>query len=126
MIRTVKQVAPSVQVINYVTDGGPAHFKNRYNILNLSFHQTDFGIRAIWTFSATSHGKGPVDGLGAAIKSTATRYLMRHESEEAFKSVKVLFKFSKHTQELSTSAIELFYAESKEVLQIHEERNVNR
>ena len=126
MIRTVKQVAPSNQVINYVTDGGPAHFKNRYIILNLSFHQTDFGIRAIWTFSATSHGKGPVDGLGAAIKSTATRYLMRHGPEEAFKSAKEFYEFSKHRQESSKSPIELFYAESKEVLQLHEERNVNR
>ncbi len=126
MVRRVKQVALSVQVINYVTDGGPAHFKNRYNILNLSFHQTDFGVHAIWTFSATSHGKGPVDGLGAAIKSTATRYLMRHGPEEAFKSAKEFYEFSKHRQELSKSPIELLYAESKEVLQLHEERNVNR
>ncbi len=126
LVQRIKQIAPGVQMINYVTDGGPAHFKNRYNILNLSFHQIDFGVRAVCTFSATAHGKGPVDGLGAAIKSTATRYLMRHGPEEAFKSAKEFCDFSKRRQELSKSAIEILYAESKEVLQLHEERNVNR
>jgi len=113
-------------MINYVTDGGPAHFKNRYNILNLSFHEINFGVRAFWTFSATSHGKGPVDGLGSTIKSSATRYLMRHGLEEAFESVKEFYHFSKHRQELSKSAIEVLYAESKVVLQLHEERNLTR
>ena len=111
LIRRIKQVAPSVQVITYVTDGGPAHFKNRYNILNLSFHQTDFCIRAIWSCSATLHRKGPVDGSGATIKSTTTRYLMCHEPEEAFESAKEFYEFSKHRQELSKAPIELFYAE---------------
>ncbi|CAF4886248.1 unnamed protein product, partial [Rotaria socialis] len=81
VVSTVKQIAPRVRLINYVTDGAPSHFKNRHNILNLSFHEIDFGVRSIWTFTATSHGKGPVDGLGAAVKSTATRYLMRHGPE---------------------------------------------
>ncbi len=126
LVQRIKQRAPGVQMINYVTDGGPAHFKNRYNILNLSFHQIDFGVRTVWTFSATAHGKGSVDGLGAAIKSTGTRYLMRHGPEEAFKTAKEFYDFSKSRQELSKFAIEILYAESKEVLQLHKERNVNR
>lgn len=38
---------------------------------------TDFGIDACWTFTATAHGKGPCDGLGASVKSTATRSIIR-------------------------------------------------
>ncbi len=126
LVSRVKQMAPYVRKINYVTDGGPSHFKNRYNILNLSFHEMDFGVPAVWTFTATSHGKGPVDGLGAAVKSTATRYLMRHGPEEAFKSAKEFYEFSKQRQQSSLSPIELLYAESNEITQLHAERNVNR
>jgi hypothetical protein len=126
LVSRVKQMAPYVRKINYVTDGGPSHFKNRYNILNLSFHEMDFGVPAVWTFTATSHGKGPVDGLGAAVKSTATRYLMRHGPEEAFKSAKEFYEFSKQRQQSSLSPIELLYAESNEITRLHAERNVNR
>ena len=101
-------------------------FKNRYNILNLTFHEIDFGVYAVWTFTATSHGKGPVDGLGAAVKSTATRYLMRHGPEEAFKNAKEFYQFSKKQHESSQSPIELFYVESDEVIRLHTERNSNR
>ena len=113
---TIKLIAPNVRVINYVTDGGPSHFKNRYNILNLSFHEIGFGVRAIWTFTATSHGKGPMDGLSAAIKSTATRYLMRHGPEEAFKSAKQFYEFSKKRHEPSQFPIHLLFTESKEIV----------
>ncbi len=126
LVSRVKQMAPYVRKINYVTDGGPSHFKNRYNILNLSFHEMDFGVPAVWTFTATSHGKGPVDGLGAAVKSTATRYLMRHGPEEAFKSAKEFYEFSKQRQQSSLSPIEFLYAESNEITRLHAERNVNR
>ena len=126
MASTIKQIAPNVRVINYVTNGGPSHFKNRYNILNLSFHEIDFGVRAIWTFTATSHDKGPMDGLGAAVKSTATRYLMRHGPEEAFKSAKQFYEFSKKCHESSQFPIQLLYTESKEVVHPHEQRNMKR
>ena len=126
MVSTIKQIAPHVRVINYVTDGGPSHFKNRYNILNLSFHKIDFGVRAIWTFTATSHGKGPMVGLSAAVKSTATRYLMRHGPEEAFKSAKQFYEFSKQRHESSQFPIQLLYTESKEVVHLHEQRNTKR
>ena len=126
MVSNVKQLAPNVGVINYVTDGGPSHFKNRYNMLNLTFHEMDFGVRAVWSFSATSHGKGPVNGLGAAIKSTATRYLMRHGPEEAFKNAKEFYNFSVKHQQSSKSRIEVLYAESKEIKRLHQENNMKR
>ena len=126
LVARVKQVAPCVRKINYVTDGGPPHFKNRYNILNLTFHEIDFGVCAVWSFTASSHGKGPVDGLGAAVKSTATRYLMRHGPEQAFKSAKEFYQFSKQQHESSLSPIEIFYVELDEVVRLHAERNVDR
>jgi hypothetical protein len=113
-------------MINYVTDGGPSHFKNRQNILNLTFHEVDFGVPAVWSFSATSHGKGPVDGLGAALKSTATRYLLRHGPTEAFKSPKEFYEFSKQRQVSTGNPIELLYVTSDEILALHRAKNAQR
>ena len=59
---------PSVKHFSYVSDGASQHFKNNKSILNLTYHQSDFGVPASWTFSSTAHGKGPMDGIGAAIK----------------------------------------------------------
>ena len=80
----------------------------------------------MWTFTATSHSKGPMDGLSAAVKSTATRYLMRHGPEEAFKSAKQFYNFSKKRHEFSQFPIQLLYTEPKEVVHLHEQRHMKR
>ncbi len=67
--------------------------------MNLTYHEVDFGIAASWTFSATSHGKGPVDGIGAAIKSRATRYLLGGTAERAFLSAEDFFGFTKQVND---------------------------
>ena len=126
MVSNVKQLAPNVGVISYITDGGPSHFKNGYNMLNLTFHEMDFAVRVVWSFSATSHGKGPVDELGATIKSTATRYLMRHGSGEAFKNAEEFYYISVKHQQSSKSRSEVLYAESKEIKRFHQENNMKR
>ena len=122
----MRQIPPNVLVINYVIDGRSSHSKNRYNILNLSFHEIDSEVRATWTFTATSHGKAPMDGLDAAVKSIATRYLIRHGPEEAFKNAKQFYKLSKKRHETSQSPIQLLYTESEEVVHLHAQRNMKR
>lgn len=57
----------------FISDGASSHFKNSFNIFNLTHHKDDFGLEACWTFSSTAHGKGPCDGFGASVKYTATR-----------------------------------------------------
>ncbi|CAF3774578.1 unnamed protein product [Rotaria sp. Silwood1] len=58
------------------SDGAPAHFKNHLNMINLMHHKDDFNIEACWTFSATGHDKGPCDGIGATVKSSASRSIL--------------------------------------------------
>ena len=41
--------------------------------LNLCHHNEDFGMDAEWNFFATSHGKGPCDGLGGTVKRLAAK-----------------------------------------------------
>ena len=58
----IKNKFPSVKKIVYVSDGASMHFKNKYNMMNLSFHKTDFLLEAEWLCTATSHGKSASDG----------------------------------------------------------------
>ncbi|CAF4506889.1 unnamed protein product [Rotaria socialis] len=69
----IKKNFPLVKKINYVSDGACAHFKNNASILNLIHHKIDFDLDACWTFTATGHGKGAGDGIGAVLKFSARR-----------------------------------------------------
>ena len=55
--------------IEYGTDGCAKQYKNKKNLSNLAHHQQDFGMKAKWTFQATSHGKGPWDGLAGRLEN---------------------------------------------------------
>ena len=51
------------------------------NFLNLCHHEIDFSLTAEWNFFATSHGKGPCDGLGGTLKRLATKASLQRCSE---------------------------------------------
>jgi hypothetical protein len=60
---------------------------------NLVHHSRDFAVDASWTFSATGHGKGPCDGLGAVVKSTATQHLLRGGPGASFLDAKQFYEW---------------------------------
>ena len=43
-------------------------YKNYKNFLNLSYHKSDFGLDATWSFFVTSHNKSPCNGIGGVVK----------------------------------------------------------
>ena len=53
------------------SDGPNSQFKNRFVMRTLKFLSKKHTITIQWNFSATSHGKGPVDGVGATVKREA-------------------------------------------------------
>lgn len=55
----------------YFSDGAAGQYKNKKNFVNVLNHENDFGVPAEWHFFATSHGKGPCDGIGGTIKRLA-------------------------------------------------------
>ena len=67
----LKRKPINVSEVKIWTDGPLSQFKNKYVMSALNFLSTTYKIRIIWNFSATSHGKGPVDGVGAAVKRQA-------------------------------------------------------
>ena len=64
----VKKLRWKIEHVFYWTDGDGSQFKNKFNFANLWHHKADFGCTADWSFFATSHGKGPIDGIGGEVK----------------------------------------------------------
>ncbi len=112
IVEFLRKEYPNVSKINYVSDGASAHFKSKcailhtrnrtksfsflldkYNMYNLAHHYRDFHIHASWTFSATGHGKGPCDGVGAVLKSTATQHSLKGGPHASFSSPKQFFEW---------------------------------
>ena len=58
---------------HYFSDECSQQYKNKKNFLNLAPHVSDFGVEGTWSFSATSHGKGPWDGLAGSVKRSCSR-----------------------------------------------------
>jgi hypothetical protein len=48
--------------------GPSSQFKNRFLVAAISSLQEKHKINIIWNYFATSHGKGPVDGIGGSVK----------------------------------------------------------
>ena len=60
----------------------PHNIKTVKKSLNLCNHESDFGMPAEWHFFATSHGKGPCDGIGGTVKRLATRASLQRPNED--------------------------------------------
>lgn len=82
------------QKMIYFSDGCAAQYKNRKNFANLCCHEQDFGMPAEWHFFATSHGKGPCDGVGRTVKRLAARASLQRPYSDQIMSPKQLFLFA--------------------------------
>ena len=61
--------------------------------------KTDFGIDALWSFFATSHGKSPCDGIGGTVKRTIARASLQRPLNDqllTFDAVKTFCQTSIH------------------------------
>ena len=68
-LRTLLTFIPSeVKELDFWSDGPSNQFKNRYAAVMLKYFEEQMKISIKWNYFATSHGKGPVDGVGAIIK----------------------------------------------------------
>jgi hypothetical protein len=78
LIAFLNENIPNISNIYYVSDGASAQHKNKNNFNNLCQYNTDSGINAEWHFFATSHDKGPCDGVRSTIKSFAAYSSLQH------------------------------------------------
>ena len=90
---TFKEKFQFVSNIVYFSDGCAGQYENLKNFLNLCLHEEEFDIPAEWHFFATSHGKGPSDGIGGTIKREATKASLQRPYKDQILTALDLFHF---------------------------------
>ena len=112
LIEFLKEIIPFRKVI-YFSDGAASQYKNRKNFINLANHEADFGMPADWHFFATSHGKGPCDGVGGTVKRLAARASLQRPYDNQIQTALQLFQWAKD----NIKSIHFAYATSEEILE---------
>ena len=83
----LKVFPPGIEEVRVWIDGPSSQFKNRFVKASIKTLTQRRGINLCWNFSATSHGNGPVNGIGGCLKRGS------HESENGKKIQKVKIFF---------------------------------
>lgn len=81
-----------VKKLIYFSDGAGSQYKNKFNFLNLSYHEKDFKVKAEWHFFATAHGKEACDGIGGCVKKNAYRASLQ---DKTIVSTQKLFEWAR-------------------------------
>ena len=81
-----------IEEVHIWMDGPSSQFKNRYAMEAMKMLSQKHEVSICWKFSATSPGKGPVNGIGRCIKRIATtkvklRQAVVNNAAEFFKAV---------------------------------------
>lgn len=95
LINFIKKNLMIPSKIKYFSDGCAAQYKNHKNFTNLCHHAKDFGVDAEWNFFATSHGKGPSDGVGGTVKRLARKASLQRPYEQQILTPFSLYQFAK-------------------------------
>ncbi len=80
MYKIIKKIPKTVKILKIWSDGPNNQFKNRFMAAFIKTMETVFNLKVFWNFFATSHGKGSVDGIGAAIKNRVKRLVKSRHS----------------------------------------------
>ena len=97
-IRKILQQLPSQPEKIIISDGAPSHFKNRYQLYELSKSP----VPMEWVYSATGHGKGPCDGVGGMLKHHATKHNLSRPSTAAIQNAE---EFARVVQNYSSTTL---------------------
>lgn len=63
------------KILKIWSDGPSSQFKNKYNACLILHVEKMFGIKIIWNYFATAHGKDCVDGIGATAKTIVRKHI---------------------------------------------------
>jgi hypothetical protein len=73
MLTYLKELHPNLKKVIHFNDGADSQYQNFKKFINLLHHKQDFKLDGEWHFFATSHAKGPFDGIGGTLKRLALR-----------------------------------------------------
>jgi len=82
--RVIMDVANKEGVIKRLhrfSDGAASQFKNRFSLSLLLYPEKEHKdlTQIDWSFFGTSHGKGPIDGVGGTVKRAVWRRILREQ-----------------------------------------------
>ena len=115
----VNENHPQIKLLHYFSDGCAGQYKSFKSFLNLCYHKTDFGIDAIWSFFATSHGKSPCDGVGGTVK----RKMMRASLQRPCNDQILTFEAVKNFCETSIKGITFIAIDKNDMEKVREDLN---
>ena len=114
LIDYLKGKHPNVKKVYYFSDGCGGQFKNCKNFSNLIHHKLDYGLDAEWHFFATSHGKGPYDGIGGGLKRACTNYCLGKIYQDQITTPYQMFEWAqKHMTNIKVFYVNQFEVKSK-------------
>lgn len=94
LINFMKSKFSQILKIIYMTDGAASQYKNKKNFKTMTRHYEEYGITAEWHFHATSHGKGPCDGIGGTLKRKAARASLSKEFDKVISTPFELYQWA--------------------------------
>ncbi|CAM4464580.1 unnamed protein product [Leuciscus chuanchicus] len=109
VLHFLKEQNPGLTTLHVVSDGPTTQYRSKKNFFLLSTLPFEMGwTKVTWNFMEAGHGKGPADGVGAAVKQKADRMVAMGKD---ISSPKTLFN------ELlaSKTNIKLFFIENEEI-----------
>ena len=86
-------ITEALYKVHCFPDGRAVEYKNWKNFLMLCLHNSHFGVKCEWYFSATSHWKSPCDGIGGTVKQLVTRASLQRPISNQILTVDKMFEF---------------------------------
>lgn len=108
LVSTVKSKLPFIKKLIFFSDGAASQYKNFKNLFNTSQFSNDFGLQAEWHFFATSHGKGPCDGIGGQFKRHARLASLKRPNDPIDTAFK-LYKYALENTDSKVTSDELMF-----------------
>lgn len=68
IVENLKKNIPCIKHLLVFSVGAGSQFKNKFTLSNLVYAEEDYNLKVSWAFSATTHGKGAIDGIGTTLK----------------------------------------------------------
>lgn len=94
LIEYLKERFPIINRIAFFSDGAGGQYKNKKNFFQLCQFKAIHGFDAEWHFFATSHGKGPCDGIGGTFKRNAAKASLQRPYTNQITNARDLFTWA--------------------------------
>lgn len=79
--RMFEELPENIDLVKIWSDGPSKQFKNKFIAASLPVLEQKYDKKIEWNYFATSHGKGPVDGIGGALKRQVREKVLSGECE---------------------------------------------